>query len=64
MIEEREDFEPIAAIKEIKLIQEESSIEAPVKSVAVSLTAPLEIAEEEIAVRDSAPELIKKMQSW
>lgn len=60
VIEEREDFEPIAAIKEIKLIQEESSIEAPVKSVAVSLTALLEIAEEEIAVRDSAPELIKK----
>ena len=60
VIEEREDLQPIAAIKEIKLIQEENSVEAPVKSVAVSLTAPLEIAEEEIAVRDSAPEIIKK----
>ncbi len=60
VIEEREELQPIAAIKEIKLIQEENSLEAPVKSESVSLSAPLEIAEEEIAVRDSAPELIKK----
>jgi type IX secretion system PorP/SprF family membrane protein len=60
VIEEREDLQPIAAIKEIKLIQEENSLEVPVKSASVSLSAPLEIAEEEVAVRDSAPELIKK----
>ncbi len=60
VIEEREELQPIAAIKEIKLIQEENSLEVPVKSASVSLSAPLEIAEEEVAVRDSAPELIKK----
>lgn len=60
VIEEREDLQPIASIKEIQLVAEENIFVAPVKSELVPLSAPLEVAEEEVAVLDSAPELIKK----
>lgn len=60
VIEEREDLQSNASIKEIKLVPEENTSLAPVKSELVPLSAPLEIAEEQIAVLDSAPELIKK----
>jgi hypothetical protein len=60
VIEEREDLQSIASIKEIKAITEENATLTPFKSELVPLSAPFEIAEEEIAVRDSAPELIKK----
>jgi len=58
VIEEREYLQPISSIKEIQLVAEENLSLLPAQIEAIPLTAPLEIAE--AAVRDSAPELIKK----
>jgi len=60
VIEEREEISRGIASKNVQVIPEDSIAMLPAQDEKVVLTAPLEIPEQEIAVRDSAPELIKK----
>jgi len=60
VIEEREEISQGIASKNVQVIPEDSIAMLPAQDEKVVLTAPLEIPEQEIAVRDSAPELIKK----
>jgi type IX secretion system PorP/SprF family membrane protein len=60
VIEEREEISQVIASKNVQVIPEDSIAMLPAQDEKVVLTAPLEIPEQEIAVRDSAPELIKK----
>jgi len=60
VIEEREEIYEVLDPKNAQVLPEENVSILPVQDEKVALTAPLEIPEQEIAVRDSAPELIKK----
>ena len=60
VIEDREEISEVLIPKSAQVLPEDSLTVFPVKDNKVALTPPLEIPEQEIAVRDSAPELIKK----
>jgi len=60
VIEEREEISQVLAPKNAQVLPEENLAILPVQDEKVALTSPLEIPEQEIAGRDSTPELIKK----
>jgi hypothetical protein len=60
IIEENEEISEVLVPKNALVLPEDSLAILPTQDTKVELTAPLEIPEQEIAVRDSAPELMKK----